>query len=541
VVLMRFYRGLTSGEIATALQAPEGTVRWRLKAGVDELRRRLDQEHGGRRDEWLRGLAPLLGAAGAGTSAPRAPAVRATAAAGETTTVAKVAILCLATLLLGTGFWVARSRRTPTLAEKGAGAGGTAGHSAPGAGGSAQAARGGGGAAVGFLAAGVPASLDACALRLASVRARLVATLPDFMATATPPSRFHLGAPNPAAVAALAPALARTMKGDEAASPDYTLECRTWGCRMKVLQPSGQSANAWMQPLQRDPEIKERLHGISFRSGRLTKDPLSGATFAEYLVYLGLADPSGKRLPLALRGTTAEPTAAIPGPPTVPVTAAACGAELAAAEQMLASMTTAIERDLPPKPGWDQGQPNPPLTAEMDALVRKNLGLPPATSDVSVECRGQVCRVQANRQAFPDLGAFDQKLMTPELRRRAESVMVVSGVNYYRMASAGAVNGIDLTHRMFEELRASPALRRCEREHLPTGRIDVQISVSNSEREPDDEPDPFTLHFGGGLAGTPFGRCLEAVLSSILAHTPVPPLVTGALHTERLDFPRAPR
>src|SRR5262245_15654612 len=60
VMLLRFYQGLSSGEIARELGTPEGTVRWRLKTGVDELRRRLDERNGGRRDEWMRAFAPLL-------------------------------------------------------------------------------------------------------------------------------------------------------------------------------------------------------------------------------------------------------------------------------------------------------------------------------------------------------------------------------------------------------------------------------------------------------------------------------------------------
>jgi RNA polymerase sigma-70 factor (ECF subfamily) len=57
-----FERGRTSAEIARRLGIPAGTVRWRVKAGIDQLRERLDQRYG--RVNWTRALIPLLPRAG---------------------------------------------------------------------------------------------------------------------------------------------------------------------------------------------------------------------------------------------------------------------------------------------------------------------------------------------------------------------------------------------------------------------------------------------------------------------------------------------
>lgn len=72
-VLLRYYEGLDSSEIAERLGVPAGTVRWRLKTGIDKLRAALDRNHGGDRGAWLPAIAPLaLLPEGAG-AAPGAP------------------------------------------------------------------------------------------------------------------------------------------------------------------------------------------------------------------------------------------------------------------------------------------------------------------------------------------------------------------------------------------------------------------------------------------------------------------------------------
>lgn len=59
VVRERYLEGRTSAEIARRHGIPAGTVRWRLKQGLDRLRRELDAHHGGRRVLWAGAFAPL--------------------------------------------------------------------------------------------------------------------------------------------------------------------------------------------------------------------------------------------------------------------------------------------------------------------------------------------------------------------------------------------------------------------------------------------------------------------------------------------------
>ncbi|MFT5286400.1 MAG: RNA polymerase sigma factor (sigma-70 family) [Planctomycetota bacterium] len=60
-VLLRYFEGLSAVEIANLRDVPSGTVRWRLKHGLDELRERLDARYDGDRTDWCRILAPIAG------------------------------------------------------------------------------------------------------------------------------------------------------------------------------------------------------------------------------------------------------------------------------------------------------------------------------------------------------------------------------------------------------------------------------------------------------------------------------------------------
>jgi len=60
VVLLRYFEGLSSAEIARRQGVPAGTVRWRLKRGLDELRVILEERAGGRGADWCAALVPLL-------------------------------------------------------------------------------------------------------------------------------------------------------------------------------------------------------------------------------------------------------------------------------------------------------------------------------------------------------------------------------------------------------------------------------------------------------------------------------------------------
>jgi RNA polymerase sigma-70 factor, ECF subfamily len=72
ILVLRFFEDRSTPEIARILGLPPGTVRRRLKEGVDRLRASLDRQHGGRH-AWMRAIVPFAAAPAGGTSAPAAP------------------------------------------------------------------------------------------------------------------------------------------------------------------------------------------------------------------------------------------------------------------------------------------------------------------------------------------------------------------------------------------------------------------------------------------------------------------------------------
>ncbi|HEY5283995.1 MAG TPA: RNA polymerase sigma factor [Polyangia bacterium] len=59
-LVLRFFHGASSAAIARSLRIPDGTVRWRLKEGINRVRQRLDARYGQVRENWVTALLPLF-------------------------------------------------------------------------------------------------------------------------------------------------------------------------------------------------------------------------------------------------------------------------------------------------------------------------------------------------------------------------------------------------------------------------------------------------------------------------------------------------
>jgi hypothetical protein len=145
------------------------------------------------------------------------------------------------------------------------------------------------------LWAGSARATEADCAHLQSARRTVTALEPDFVEKLYPPKLFLTGRPNPTAAAALQPVLEPILKKAAAGVPDLslTLECRTWACRMLVLQPYRSDTAAWEKALTSVPELTGRLHGSGVATRRRTAETLGGQDLTEATVYFKLADRSG--------------------------------------------------------------------------------------------------------------------------------------------------------------------------------------------------------------------------------------------------------
>lgn len=129
-VLLRYFDGLSTPEIAERTGASTGAIRTRLSRGLAKLREELDRRHGGDASEWLAAVAGLplgsLPPLGPGPpSAPPAPSVPsgsiprpsmpvvATGGAVLVSTKAVLATVALVPALVLGGLWLRSERRTP--------------------------------------------------------------------------------------------------------------------------------------------------------------------------------------------------------------------------------------------------------------------------------------------------------------------------------------------------------------------------------------------------------------------------------------------
>ncbi len=119
-VMLRYHEGRTSAEIARILEVPAGTVRWRLKEGLEHLRRGLDARHGGDRSRWMPVLLPLLRVPPGRRPGTALESLEVAASSGVVLAVAVLALVVLSAV--GVALWRVRqvdAGRSDTMATRG--------------------------------------------------------------------------------------------------------------------------------------------------------------------------------------------------------------------------------------------------------------------------------------------------------------------------------------------------------------------------------------------------------------------------------------
>jgi hypothetical protein len=558
-VLLRYYEGLTSEQIGAIMGVPAGSVRRRLKEAVDELRDQLDRRHQGR--SWLLALLPVgaelePGDSDPPTASPTAePASLPPAEPASLPPVATVPIAAPARRMLATGAGVS----LPTLAigalvvsvvagglwlawpsSSSQPPGGPAGGAAP-----PPANRPGGGR---WLAAAVPGTFPSCRADLAERRKELTAAETVYLRRAPKDVLFEEGSANPTARAALLPELERLIRGDRGAGPSFTVECRTWACRLLVLRPrqGPNHGRPSLPDISRHPSLSERLADGPPMRDRTTRDPITGATFVEETIYLVLKVPSGARV-----AGSPPPIDAAAAPRPEPRTLQDCQRELRGAAERLAYLRRVKDDRMSLVERHRESEYDPALTLDMKALVTRALE---ATGEIrtpdgatlwpDVLCRGRVCRVSFPGEATPD--AWRQQLVRdPALSKRiSESVVTAEALMLaLHEANLGQDGLFAKTAQLGRDILAAANLPTCAA-RFPSTSGDLHIllvfPVIRKATVPGAPPPAITVRLSGPLADTPLARCVEQDVTRAASAATLPAFHPGGSVKFARSFPLDP-
>lgn len=400
VVLLRYYEGRTSGEIAGVLSQPAGTVRRRLSEALAMLRARLDEGEGG----WRRVVAPLV-------LAPVGISGR------------MVAGLVIGGLLIG-GMVVGRRSGEPRVERAGVEVSRSASSTeprAPLAGAPAlmrspALARGllGGGGGGGEAVAGLSPEVVACRTRAEALRAEVAASDVELWRHAGAEYLAGVGAPNPAAEAELREVLPALLRGGRDETPPFSLECRTWACRLLVLERSEDSGRrAWAKGFRAVEPLQKRTRKIGFRGGPVpVEDPVSGASMWQIEGHFSLADPSGRPVERVV-----PPVVEVDRSP-LPVSLVGCQAVVTGLEQRLEGQRAVVEKNMQPRGRFERASPDRRREPEMVRHLARALG---DTTGIEVTCRENVCRLRGAR-LFAAKRTVSPALDLEEIERRRENV-----------------------------------------------------------------------------------------------------------------------
>jgi RNA polymerase sigma-70 factor (ECF subfamily) len=492
-ILLRYFEDLKSPEIARAMGVPEGTVRRRIKDGLEEIKQRLDSEHGGQRHTWLRSLAPL------------SPVATVRRVSGFAKIVAGAAGLAAAGVVV-----IAAAKREPptpvgsaTLREPAA----RPPRSAP---------------AAALVATGT-ASLEPCRQAVVALRAKIAEAESRRRLTLEDATLFAEGAANPGAQAALLPEIESIMR--RFADTTFALECRTWNCRLSLIDPAGARPLAW-EAIRSDPVVRSRIRGGSTVAAQPTKDAVSGLALQPYAIYMRLADP-----------------AVIYATP--PATTAACFAEVERAKRRLRELVPPPPAEVRPAEVFAAGASNPAATARMKEIIAKALDGGDAAWAPEVECRGGACRVVVPGFMLGDTarGWRDRLFRDRDFRRHKMPMMDVGadGLFFSLFPDPERPLGDDLVRQVRDAWKASPALAGCgARYPAETGDLTATFELSDGVApERGRAPGVLSIAWSGSLAETALARCVRDEATTVIGAARVPPRVRGASAKATLQFPLA--
>jgi RNA polymerase sigma factor (sigma-70 family) len=555
VLFLRYVEDLEPIEVARRLGIPDGTARWRLKRGLDELRTRLDADAGGDRRRWLPLLSPLATPKQPAAPAPRSftwPAQLATIAAVCTVALFIAQWRCSNTQVTHTGqaengLAVAPAAREPPAEGQATMA------SAPGP----------------TAAAPVPACPEVQALE--KERDALAAATE---AIRTPPKEVFLkGSPNTAVEKRFIASVDEMMT--KPGKCGHSFACRGLVCRLSLVVPEsmykekGAPLDECFDPVLRE-SLKPRVLGQQVDYGGATFDPVSRTSLGKFDLYFRLAneraDPATaeeRRLPKLPPGWERER-----GPISAKLSPL-CQGRIMRVRRELAELTRQITRSLPLPNVFEQSAARPELARELAGGLRPHLASAGKPLPMEIECRGSVCALRP-REGDPGsaihwtcpkdvkpgelcLASVDDDGWFARLRRKQSQLSFLERVDPPWQRN-GEITPAFVSLRPRDEQRGIAGERwvlslartldfaglvaACERRFPAKGTLTVLAKVPETCGLAVKPGGPqLSVEYGGELMGSELAACLRSGTEQALARVEAPGCTYAWGHEWRLDFP----
>jgi RNA polymerase sigma factor (sigma-70 family) len=562
VLFLRFVEELEPIEVARRLDIPDGTVRWRLKRGLDELRGRLDADAGGDRRRWLPLLAPL--------AAEGQPVAHRGGRQGKRPNQvprggfwsARLAWVATIAALLAVVSLVIHSRRGATVGNLGSLLSAADRVSQP----------------PGLQDIDLPANPPAVAAsdEPPCPEAQALEKERNALAIATDPVRvrfkdlFFESPANPALGAKLAAVVEPLLFGPGTCG--HSLECRGVVCRVGYAVPSS-SYHAELAALEEcyasSREILQaRSMGIDLEYVGKTFDSLANTSFSRFDVYLRLVSPSGDSVPPEQRQMPKLPSGWDRDRGAVPATLrGTCRARVVRVREELAALQRRITKILPLWSVFQQSSANPDLEREVAGLLRPVLSPDGKAAPVEIECRARVCALRpspsvpeaAMRWALgPDAktgcsASADGDWWYARLFRQQDRLGFVERYAWpwkYKgdeiptmlsirpPAERRGVTGPKLVFKLARDLGFARMVAACEKQSPAKGALTILVRVPETcGPSADSDGRRITVEYGGELGSSPLASCLRLATDQVTAQLDLPGCSYGWVQEWRLDFP----
>jgi hypothetical protein len=256
-----------------------------------------------------------------------------------------------------------------------------------------------------------------------------------------------------------------------------------------------------------------------------TVDPVSGEGLLEEEIFVAL--PPG-------------PDASPPPPEEpLPATASACVAERERLRLQIVRGHEALEASAPAAVRFERaGAANPKLAQELRRQLAASFpGL--HTGNMEVRCRGQICSSRWPTGPGSWRSELDRNpWMRTHIERRSHAP---NDELYLDIATRPRADGTAFLRGLVDRFERSSVPGDCASRAPGTGMLLVKFDLQRTEDGDQPEDAALTARFGGSLAATPLGRCLQAAIERDILAAPLPAQpVSGAMMFRRFEFPRSP-